>query len=507
MFFGYFTLFVALTISAIAEFYSIAGLIAIFAASPIAVAIMGAALGVGKVTAAVWLKINWHRAPWTYKFYLVPAVAFLMALTSMGIFGYLSKAHSDQSLVSGDVLSKIEVFDEKIKTERDNIDANRKALKQLDEAVDQVMGRSTDEKGADKAVQIRRSQQKERGRLQQEIAESQKKITALNEQRAPIAAEVRKVEAEVGPIKYIAALVYGDNPDANLLEAAVRWVIILIVIVFDPLALVLILAAQQSLRWAREEKDIDKFAEAAAVEIFREIDAQEEQTPVEVNKHTQDEKTSGEPAPHHPDTHPYLRQGFSYPTGWMFHSPMVAKVDDDTAAMNIVAEPPGVTTRPFTEEEMAALDSVEPAIEPEVSTQQPETTEANTEWTGPMKEVVEEFIDPNTRIKTLVHRMVPDLSARADDNASPAKADFGTQFPQSPVKGDMYVRVDFLPPKLFKFNGVRWMEVDKTLTDSHYSDEYIKHLIDKIASGEYSTDDLSENEQEQIRDYLNKNVN
>ena len=130
-----------------------------------------------------------------------------MLITSMGIFGFLSKAHSDQSMVSGDVQAKIALYDEKIKIERENIDANRKALKQMDEAVDQVMGRSQDEKGADKAVNIRRAQQKERGRLLADIAEAQKKITALNEQRAPIAAEVRKVEAEVGPIKYIAALI------------------------------------------------------------------------------------------------------------------------------------------------------------------------------------------------------------------------------------------------------------------------------------------------------------
>jgi hypothetical protein len=180
-----------------------------------------------------------------------------MLITSMGIFGFLSKAHSDQSLVSGDVQSKIAVYDEKIKTAKDNIDANRKALKQMDEAVDQVMGRSSDEKGADKAVQIRRSQQKERVRLQSEIAAEQKAITALSEERAPIAAEVRKVEAEVGPIKYIAAFIYGDNPDANILEKAVTWVIIIIVVVFDPLAVILLLASQYSFQWFRKQEEED----------------------------------------------------------------------------------------------------------------------------------------------------------------------------------------------------------------------------------------------------------
>jgi hypothetical protein len=251
MIFGYFTLFVALIISAVAEFYSIVGLTSIFSAAFWPVVIMGAALGVGKVTAAVWLKLNWHRASLTYKLYLIPALIFLMLLTSMGIFGFLSKAHSDQSLVGGDVQSKIAIYDEKIKTEKENIEANRKALKQMDEGVDQVLGRSTDEKGADKAVALRRAQQKERVRLQNEISQSQKSIAELNDARAPIAAEVRKVEAEVGPIKYIAAFVYGNNPDANVLEKAVTWVIILIVAVFDPLALVLILAAQQTIKWER----------------------------------------------------------------------------------------------------------------------------------------------------------------------------------------------------------------------------------------------------------------
>jgi hypothetical protein len=122
------------------------------------------------------------------------------------------------------------------------------------------MGRSSDEKGADKAVAIRRSQQKERTRLQAEIASEQKAINQLNEERAPIAAEVRKVEAEVGPIKYIAAFIYGDNPDANVLEKAVTWVIIIIVSVFDPLAVILLLASQYSFQWFRKQ-DEEQIAE------------------------------------------------------------------------------------------------------------------------------------------------------------------------------------------------------------------------------------------------------
>jgi hypothetical protein len=249
------TLVSGLTVSAVAIYYSVAGLVAIFSAAVIPIIVMGVALEISKLAGTVWLKQNWTRAPYFIRAYLLAAIAILMLITSMGIFGFLSKAHSDQSLVSGDVQSRIAIYDEKIKTAKDNIDANRKALRQMDEAVDQVMGRSQDEKGADKAVAIRRAQQKERVRLQSEIAAEQKTITALSEERAPIAAEVRKVEAEVGPIKYIANFIYGDNPDANILEKAVTWVIIIIVVVFDPLAVILLLASQYSFQWFRKQEE------------------------------------------------------------------------------------------------------------------------------------------------------------------------------------------------------------------------------------------------------------
>lgn len=252
---AYLALISGLTISSVAVWYSVAGLVSIFAAAAVPIIVMGVTLEISKLIATVWLKLNWKRAPIFIRTYLLVAIGILMVITSMGIFGFLSKAHSDQSLVSGDVQSKIAVYDEKIKTAKDNIDANRKALKQMDEAVDQSMARSTSETGADKAVAIRRSQQKERQRLQAEIAAEQKTISKLSEERAPIAAEVRKVEAEVGPIKYIAAFVYGDNPDANVLEKAVTWVIIIIVSVFDPLAVILLLASQYSFQWFRKAEE------------------------------------------------------------------------------------------------------------------------------------------------------------------------------------------------------------------------------------------------------------
>lgn len=255
MILAYLLLLTGLTISAVAIYYSVVGLTSIFAAAAIPVMIMGATLEVAKLVCATWIKANWTRVPMLMKTYMCIAVIVLMMITSMGIFGFLSKAHLDQSLVSGDVVDKVAIIDEKIKTERDNIESARRALTQMDSAVDQTMSRSSDEKGADKAAALRRSQAKERGNLQNDIQKSQKTIASLNEERAPIAKDLRKVEAEVGPIKYIAALIYGVNPDATILEKAVTWVIIMIVMVFDPLAVIMLLAAQMSFAWAKQQKD------------------------------------------------------------------------------------------------------------------------------------------------------------------------------------------------------------------------------------------------------------
>jgi len=242
-----------ITLSAVAIYYSVIGLTSIFAAAFWPVVVMGTTLEISKLVAASWLKAYWEDIPRFMKIYMSIAVVVLMIITSMGIFGFLSKAHSDVGLVSGDVQAKISVYDEKIKTERENIDASRKALAQMDAQVNERLSRSNDDRGAERAVQIRRQQQAERTRLQNDISRSQGTIARLNEERAPIAAEVRKVEAEVGPIKYIAALIYGDNPDANILEKAVTWVILIIVFVFDPLAVLLLLGSQMTYQWNRKK--------------------------------------------------------------------------------------------------------------------------------------------------------------------------------------------------------------------------------------------------------------
>lgn len=243
---------VALSLSAVAAWYAVAGLVAIFAAATVPIVIMGSLLEAAKLTVASWLYRSWKEIPLLMKSYFVAALVVLMLLTSMGIFGFLSKAHLDQAIPTGDVAAKLALIDEKIKTEKENINANRKELSQLDSQVDQTIARTTEASGAERAINIRRGQQKDRNRILNEIGAAQTKIAKLNEERAPIATEVRKVEAEVGPIKYIAAVIYGDSTDTDVLERAVRIVTILIVIVFDPLAVLMLVAANWQMRRDRE---------------------------------------------------------------------------------------------------------------------------------------------------------------------------------------------------------------------------------------------------------------
>ena len=457
MFLSLITLAVALSLSVIAAYYSIAGLAAIFAAAVIPIMIMGSILELAKVVVTIWLHEYWTRARWLMKLYLVSAVIMLMVITSMGIFGFLSKAHSDQSLVSGDSQAKVSIFDEKIRTAKDNVDANRKALKQMDEAVDQVMGRSADEKGADKAVSIRRSQAKERARLLSEIDTEQKTIAKLNEEAAPLRAEFRKIEAEVGPIKYIAALIYGDNPDANVLEKAVRWVIILLVCVFDPLAIMMLLASTESLRWTREgraKQEPEKSPPAYEpddgpltydqVEQLKEIIATQEPPPGELVSKQELFPVNPEPAQ---ETAPV---------------PETPEHDDDV------------------EVEQESSDEIKAAM---------------TRW----KEQ-----HPGDTLKNQRHRLqrgeidqLPWLLPLTNESG------FGPEFPQDPHKGDTFVRVDRTPNQVYKFNGSDWIQVDKTVSDSYtYNTAYIDHLIEKISHGEYDPDLLSNSEQEQVEQRL-----
>ena len=557
MFFSIITLLVALIISGVSAYYSIVGLTAIFAAAFWPIVIMGSALEAGKIVSTLWLHYYWDQASIRLKLYLVPAVCVLMFLTSMGTFGFLSKSHADQTLVSGDVTSVIALFDEKIRTQREIIDGARKAQTQLDASVDQVMGRTTDESGALKSANMRRSQAKERGRLQSDIDTAQKTISKLQEERAPIAAQVRKVEADVGPVKYIAALIYGDNPSLNLLESAVRWVIIIIVSVFDPLAIVLMLAATTSLDWAQAEREVKRQRKAELKEKEPEEDCGNCPKcntrlinasgigPYCPNKDCdvldgadlyKPDEGPAEIIVNEPDSEVTINH--LSPENW--HESFPEKqliVEEQTIHLDAVTAP---AAEPIIRQILAGIPAPETIVDPdpvngfdvkkfdlpevEIAMEVPnlpeetpqvdpldltassdEITTSGAAAQRPYKDLSDGYVmyDGKHMNINALKELKPEFFMLTADSGHQISTNFGVQFPKVATKGDVFVRVDALPNRVYKFDSHNWIEINKDRSDSYlYHTEYIQYLINKIAKGEYDVELLSDHEKIQIEDFL-----
>ena len=236
------TLFTALGISAVAAFYSIVGLMAIFSASALSIEVMGVVLEVGKLITASWLYQNWKKIPFLLKSYLTAAVVILMFITSMGIFGYLSKAHIDQGTGTTELYVKVERIDSRINSERKTI---KRAETQLD-ALDTALEKYVELGAVTKGLNARENQEVERKAWLKQIDDAQNRIDVLLDRKAEYQLQINNFEVEIGPLKYISALIYGDEA-LDFLDTAVRGVILILVFVFDPLAVLLIIAANMSL--------------------------------------------------------------------------------------------------------------------------------------------------------------------------------------------------------------------------------------------------------------------
>jgi len=492
------TLLVALSLSSVAAWYSIIGLTAIFAGAIIPVIIMGGILEVGKITTTVWLRKYWGRASWLLKLYLVPSVLALALLTSMGIFGFLSKAHMEQGINTGDSQAKLSLYDEKIKTQRDNIELARKALTQMDNQVDQRLSRGDSENSAERAVQIRRQQSGERGKLQKEIGDSQKEIAKLNEERAPIAAENRKIEAEVGPIKYIAALIYGDNADQNMLESAVRWVIILLVIVFDPLAIALVLAANASKEWDEEDEEVDSPLgnETPSTPTVTELAYESDDGPLTQEQIDQIEETAKDELPDNPiKCYMCGTELINAPGIGLFCPNKLCDIKDGPFKEESILEKHPYLSKPF-----VSFD-----VKPMVAPKEISNTEVLIESTKPYKELEGGYVmfeDKHYQLDAL-KSLRPDIFMITADSQRIISTNFGIKFPDVANKGDVFVRVDSLPNHVYKYDGRKWIEIQKEQSDTYlHNQNYIKYLVEKIEKGEYDLDLLSETEKEQIELFL-----
>tara|TARA_R110000796_G_scaffold34515_2_gene89098 strand:+ start:142 stop:2046 length:1905 start_codon:yes stop_codon:yes gene_type:complete len=615
MFLAYLTLFTALTISGVAIFYSVSGLAAIFSAAVIPIIIMGGVLEVSKLVTAVWLHKYWKEATWWLKGYLSIAVLVLMLITSIGIFGFLSKAHDTASgnateaiatvtRIDGQIAreeNRIEILEDRItgissgtgfdvtssitqqETIRDGawdrvqddidyaqgqIDRLRDQLATLDSAVNELRNKgveviTTEEGGlfqgdttqtidyVAQADTLYNQQKEQRDSIDEDIDDQQSNIDSyrlqaqntinsanaeinrlrnqstssqdddlnqidewnlqidgiyntidgLKDEKFESEQAVRLVESEVGPIRYIAEFFTGtEDADASLLESAVSWLIMIIIFVFDPLAVLLLIASQYTFEQRRKErfpegeptlKKPEPFKESPinqeleeAVEHFArpELDFTSLQTRIELAKKAVNDWEESQK----------ILEG-------------KASAEQDQV-IEPVSEP--------VEEQLEMDFDAEPEVIEEVVKPKPPIIATEIETDGVTVEEIAKsesegdyMLDPEGRSihKDALKSLHPELFLNIDsERASSTK--FGTVFPPQAIKGDIFVRVDQMPNRVYKFEGNNWIEVQKEISDTYlYDEEYIKHLVSKIQTGEYDVDLLSDSERQQIEIYLTDN--
>ena len=237
------TFVTSLAIAAVAAWYSIIGLTTIFSAAVIPIIIMGIVLEIGKLVAVAWVYNHWRETSILLRTYLVSAIVVLMLITSMGIYGFLSKSHIDAGINTGEISVKIERVENRIASEQRQIDRAEKNITEMDITLEKTEYGFFD----DSRLEERKRQTAEREQLNSIITKSENNIDDLLDKKSEYELEVKNFEVEVGPIKYIAALIYGDEA-TNYLDNTVRYVILLLIFVFDPLAVLLLISANMSYR-------------------------------------------------------------------------------------------------------------------------------------------------------------------------------------------------------------------------------------------------------------------
>ena len=284
---NYLAFITSITLAVIAAFFSIIGLSTIFAGAFWSVVIMASALEVGKLVTAAWLHLEWKRISIPIKSYLTLAVVVLMFITSMGIFGYLSKAHLEQETKTSNNSVKLENVQRKLSSETRRLDAIDKQLGSLDAALDEYIERGYITRG----LKAREEQKTERTQLESSREEISQTIDKLQEEELELKRENIAFELEIGAIKYIAELIYGDEAQ-NYYDKAVRGVILSLVFVFDPLAVVLLIASTKAIATRREETPTTvKTKEVLILDDIKE-------TPVEtIQEETVQEVSVSEPTP------------------------------------------------------------------------------------------------------------------------------------------------------------------------------------------------------------------
>lgn len=273
--FGYITLLTGLALSVVAAWFAIEGVMAIFAGMAIYAMIMGIVIEAGKVVGVTWIYRHWKQRT-NIKFAMLPAVIVAMMLTSMGIFGLLSKAHLEQTSPVTNNTARIERLDLRIAREEREIADAEAVISQLDEVIQTLIDYDKISDPEDGAIARREQQRPQREQLKQIIDESLTDIANYEDEKLTLMQELNAIALEVGPVKYIAALVYED-PE-NSLEEAVRWVIIAFIFVFDPMAIMLIMAGNFTIDAQRARKE-----EEVVIDTVIELDSYDDEPTPKVN--------------------------------------------------------------------------------------------------------------------------------------------------------------------------------------------------------------------------------
>ena len=254
-----------IAVSVVGAYYSILGLAALFAGAYWAVITMGVTLEIAKLVTVSWLYRNWNLdlLPQSIRAYLLSAVLMLMFITSIGIFGFLSKAHLDTAAPNTGNRLLVKNIERQIDSEKKAITGAQKIVDQLDKALDKVI-----DKDADKGLIERQKQTTERNRVNNIIANSSKKITDLSNQKLKYDKDQLSIDKEVGPFKYVAEILFGDADDGNL-DRAVRFIIICLILVFDPLAVLMLVAVNVSIKEYQRSKGIVNKEETLEQQIER----------------------------------------------------------------------------------------------------------------------------------------------------------------------------------------------------------------------------------------------
>jgi|15BtaG_2_1085339.scaffolds.fasta_scaffold01008_4 uncharacterized small protein (DUF1192 family) len=626
MFFNYITIFIALAISGVAIFYSVAGLATIFAASVIPIIIMGSVLEVGKLITAVWLHRNWKKAVWWLKTYLTLAVVILMFITSMGIFGYLSKSHIEQATASDDQTAKIEVLDDSIvrldtkikrwddeiarlssgdisntrvdnlikreedalakinvtierekkqyrrqatsdinainsklaqyrETTKDEIVSINEQLKTCfscsdeQQALKDAKGNlATKETKADNdianikrqltkdinAVATRYDSQlspinnriselktqsstktqdidKRIAELETNINTAQIELSSKRDDKTVLESKFRKLEAEVGPVKYIAEFIYNKQADRTMLEEAVRWVIVTIIFVFDPLAVLLLIASQYSFEehkrnnkpkpptppTSKPKKREHEYIELVGKTYNGKYNENDKEQPTnntnsykELIGKTFEGKHCKEDEENYSPRNKKLEQAVYDKVELISEIFKGAQHEEDVAEIKPPVKTKTVKKKKNTKPNKKAVKKVVQEIKPKKRgiIKAPIKSKVSNQDV----DVITQLIESGSAEDYISHEgkkhRKPAFEIMHPEFITDVKStvDFGVVFPENVSNATLFLRTDFLPTKLFRFNSESWVELDKALLkESAYSRKYISHLISKINEHDY----------------------